>query len=402
MDKKELEKKVDEILERGVLIDFLPTKEEFKEKLLSGEKMRFYIGADPTATALHLGHAQNLIILEDFRKLGHEVIFLIGDFTGMIGDPTDKSSARVRQTHEDVESNFKNWLEQTKNILSFDAEENPVQVKYNSEWLSKLNFEETIDLASNFTVQQMLERDMFEKRIKGNKPIYLHEFLYPLMQGYDSVAMDVDVELCGTDQIFNALAGRTLLRKIKNKEKFVIVANLIQDEKTGELMSKSNGTGVFLDLDSQNLYGAIMAQSDGMIRPLFLGCTRVSLEEIEENVKMENPRDAKMRLAFEIVRIFHGEEKASEAQEDFVSTIQKKGIPDNVEEVEISEGESVLDFMIKSGLAESKSDARRKIEQGGVSVNGKSINASTLILNKKEHDGKIIKVGKRNFRKIVF
>jgi len=167
-------------------------------------------------------------------------------------------------------------------------------------------------------------------------------------------------------------------------------------------MSKSNGTGVFLDLDSQNLYGAIMAQSDGMIRPLFLGCTRVSLEEIEENVKMENPRDAKMRLAFEIVRIFHGEEKASEAQEDFVSTIQKKGIPDNVEEVEISEGESVLDFMIKSGLAESKSDARRKIEQGGVSVNGKSINASTLILNKKEHDGKIIKVGKRNFRKIVF
>jgi len=276
MDKKELEKKVDEILERGVLIDFLPTKEEFKEKLLSGEKMRFYIGADPTATALHLGHAQNLIILEDFRKLGHEVIFLIGDFTGMIGDPTDKSSARVRQTHEDVESNFKNWLEQTKNILSFDAEENPVQVKYNSEWLSKLNFEETIDLASNFTVQQMLERDMFEKRIKGNKPIYLHEFLYPLMQGYDSVAMDVDVELCGTDQIFNALAGRTLLRKIKNKEKFVIVANLIQDEKTGELMSKSNGTGVFLDLDSQNLYGAIMAQSDGMIRPLFLGCTRVS------------------------------------------------------------------------------------------------------------------------------
>ena len=212
---KNLEMQIEGILGRGTIVDILPTKDEFRKKLLSGEKMRFFMGADPTAKALHLGHAQNLMILEDFRKLGHEVIFMIGDFTGMIGDPTDKSSARVLQTREEVENNFKGWIEQVKNILSFDDKENPVQIRYNSEWLAKLNFKEVIDLASNFTVQQMLERDMFEKRITEEKPIHLHEFLYPLMQGYDSVVLDVDVELCGSDQIFNALAGRTLLKKLK-------------------------------------------------------------------------------------------------------------------------------------------------------------------------------------------
>jgi tyrosyl-tRNA synthetase len=253
------EKDIDEILERGVLKDFLPTKEEFKERLMSKKRLRFYIGADPTAKALHLGHAQNLMLLEDFRKLGHEVIFLIGDFTGMIGDPGDKSSARVKQTREEVEENFKGWVEQIKNILSFDDPDNPVLVKYNSEWLGKLDFAQVLELASNFTVQQMLERDMFQKRMEKGTPIYVHEFMYPLMQGYDSVAMEVDVELCGTDQIFNALAGRTLLQKLKGKEKFVIAANLIADENTGQLMSKSNGTGVFLDLSPRDLFGGVMA-----------------------------------------------------------------------------------------------------------------------------------------------
>ena len=182
---KNLEEKVDEILERGILVDFLPTKKEFKEALLSGKRLRFYMGADPTAKALHLGHAQNLMVLEDFRRLGHEVIFLIGDFTGMIGDPSDKSSARIKQTPVQVQENFSLWKEQVRNILDFDAKENPVQIKYNSEWLGKLNFAEVLELASNFTVQQMLERDMFVKRMQEEKPIYLHEFLYPLMQGYD-------------------------------------------------------------------------------------------------------------------------------------------------------------------------------------------------------------------------
>lgn len=408
MNKNELEQKVDEILERGMLAEFLPTKEEFRKKLLSGEKLKFYMGFDATAKSLHLGHAQGLMILEDFRKLGHEVIFLIGDFTGMIGDPSDKTSTRVRQTPEDVAENIRNWKEQVKNIANFEDEKNPFQIKYNSEWLGKLNFGDVLELASNFTVQQMLERDMFDKRMKEGRPIYVHEFMYPLMQGYDSVMMDVDVELCGTDQIFNALAGRTLMQKLKNKDKLVVATKLIADEKTGILMSKSNGTGVFLNLDANNLYGAIMAQSDGMIKPLAIGCTRITLGEIEEMVKMENPRDAKMRLAFEIVKIYHSEEKAKEAQKYFINTFSKKEIPTDVREctpkwVDAYEAEeNVIDFMVSCGLASSKGDARRKIEQGGVSIDGEKISRGELILTKNEFNGKILKVGKINFVKIVF
>lgn len=402
MDKKELDQKIDDILDRGTLAEILPTKEEFRNKLLSGEKLRFYMGFDPTAKSLHLGHAQGLMILEDFRKLGHEVIFLIGDFTGMIGDPGDKASARIKQTRQDVEENFKNWEEQVKNIANFQDDQNPFQIKYNSQWLGKLNFAEVLELASNFTVQQMLERDMFEKRLKEGRPIYVHEFMYPLMQGYDSVALDVDVELCGNDQLFNALAGRTLMQKIKNKNKIVIATKLIADDKTGVLMSKSNGTGIFLDLDANNLFGAIMSQSDGMIKPLFVGCTRVSLDEIDKLMESENPRDAKVKLAFEIVKIYHGEKKAQEAEDYFINTFSKKELPEDIKEMLANEEENIIDFMVKVEFANSKGDARRKIEQGGVSIDGKKISTGELILTKAQFDGKILKVGKKDFIKIIF
>ena len=394
------EKRIDKILDRGILKDFLPTKKEFKEKLMSGEQMKFYMGFDPTAKALHLGHAQNLMVLEDFRKLGHQVIFLIGDFTGMIGDPGDKSSARIKQTPEEVQENFKDWVKQVKNIASFDDKENPFLVKYNSEWLGKLNFAEVLELASNFTVQQILERDMFEKRIEKGTPIYLHEFLYPLMQGYDSVAMDVDVEMCGTDQIFNALAGRTLMQKIKDKEKFVITNHLIADEITGELMSKSNNTGVFLNLSANDLFGAIMAQSDGMIKPLAVGCTKLSLAEIKEMVQMENPRDAKVKLAFKITKIFHGENQAQKAQEYFVNIFSKKEMPDEVVEIKVKEGERLLDVLVRESLAESNADAKRKIKQGGVSINNEKVaDISATIAN--EMNDKVLKVGKKEFRRLA-
>lgn len=466
-------KKIDEILNRGTIAEILPTKKEFREKLLSGERLRFYIGADPTAKALHLGHAQNLMILEDFRKLGHEVIFLIGDFTGMIGDPTDKSAARMRQTREDVENNFKGWLEQIKNILSFENKGNPVKVKYNSEWLSKLNFEQIIDLAGNFTVQQMLERDMFQKRIFGDEkikllleksgilrvthhtyvkcrhcnkafpspiqftnnkafdtssvnnnkvncprcnemtifdkkdliqirpePIYLHEFLYPLMQGYDSVAMDVDAELCGTDQIFNALAGRTLMRKLKNKNKFVIAAKLIADEKTGTLMSKSNGTGVFLNLNSNDLFGAIMSQPDGMIKPLLLGCTRVSVSEINNLMKLENPRDAKARLAREIVAIYHGEDAAKKAEEEFNKIFRDKKKPSEIISYKLqATSYNLINLLVELKMVSSKSEARRIINQGGVRIDDvvqKDFEKEIEVKN-----GMVVQVGKRKFVKIV-
>jgi tyrosyl-tRNA synthetase len=400
MNKTDLITQVDAILDRGVLVEFLPTKDAFREKLLSGERLRFYIGADPTAKALHLGHAQNLMVLEDLRKLGHETIFLIGDFTGMIGDPSDKSSARVKQTRAEIEENFKNWKKQTQAILTYDDPENPVQLKFNSEWLRALNFEDVLELASNFTVQQMLERDMFENRIKDGKPIYIHEFMYPLMQGYDSVAMDVDVELCGTDQIFNALAGRTLMQKMKGKDKFVIATQLIADEKTGMLMSKSNGTGVFLDLAPHDLFGAIMAQPDGMLRPLFLGCTRIERKKIEEYMLLDNPRDAKIILAHELVRIFHGQEAADRSRENFINTFSKKEMPIDVSECSIGEVPQIIAYLVACGAAASKSDARRKIEQGGVSINGERVSDANYILSDSDTD-KIMRVGKKFFVKIT-
>lgn len=400
MNKIDLITHVDAILDRGVLVEFLPTKEELREKLLSGEKLRFYIGADPTAKALHLGHAQNLMVLEDLRKLGHETIFLIGDFTGMIGDPSDKSSARVKQTRTEIEENFKNWKSQTERILSFDDPQNPVQLKFNSEWLGALNFADVLELSSNFTVQQMLERDMFENRIKDGKPIYIHEFMYPLMQGFDSVAMDVDAELCGTDQIFNALAGRTLMQKMKGKDKFVIATQLIADERTGMLMSKSNGTGVFLDLTPSDLFGAIMAQSDGMLRPLFVGCTRIALDTIEQYMRMDNPRDAKIILAHELVRIFHGQEAADRSKEHFINTFSKKEMPTDVSEYSVGETPQIIAYLVACGAADSKSDARRKIEQGGVSIDGEKVSDVNYVLSDGDMD-KVMKIGKKFFVKII-
>src|SRR3989338_2351694 len=194
-------KRIEEIFNRGVVTQIIPSKEELLKRLLSGDRLRIYIGADPTSDSLHLSHAKNYMFLEELRQLGHEVIVLVGDFTAQIGDPTDKESARVQLTEEQVKENVKSWIKQIKPLMDFEAKDNPPQIKYNSEWLSNMKLKDEILLASNLTVQRMLERDMFQKRLKENIPIYLHEFEYPLMQGYDSVAMDVDVELCGTDQI---------------------------------------------------------------------------------------------------------------------------------------------------------------------------------------------------------
>ncbi|EKE16255.1 MAG: hypothetical protein ACD_11C00024G0023 [uncultured bacterium] len=401
MDKKELEQQIDEILNRGTIVDILPSRAEFRDKLLSGEKLRFYIGFDATAPTLHLSHAKNFMLLEKFRKLGNEVIVLFGDFTARIGDPTGESSARKQLSREEVLDNVKKWKELILPLMDFNSKENPPQIKYNNDWLSKLNFEDIINLASNLTVQQLLERDMFEKRIGEGKPIHLHEFLYPLMQGYDSVAMDVDVEVCGTDQIFNALTGRTLLRKLKNKNKFVVAVTLMENPKTGELMSKSKGTGIFLDTGANDKFGQIMSQPDEMIEILFINCTMISLEEIKKIITM-NPRDAKLKLAEEITKIFHGEEAAQKARENFINTFSKKEIPEDVREVKVGEDEiKLVEFLVLAEVAKSKGDARRKIEQGGVSIDGEKMTDADKSLDNSFSE-KIIKVGKKDFIKIVF
>ena len=360
------EEAINELLTRSVK-EIIPSKNELKESLMSGDRLRIYIGTDATGTSLHLGHATNYMILEKFRKLGHEVIFLIGDFTSRIGDPTDKSATRKELTREDVVSNVKTWINQIKPIVDIENKDNPVKILYNHDWLSKLNFEDVIKLASNFTVQQMIERDMFEKRIAEGKPIYLHEFFYPLMQGYDSVEMDVDIEMCGNDQKFNALAGRTLLKKLKNKDKFVFITTLLENPKTKEkMMSKSLGTGVYLDAKPNDMFGGVMAQPDENMSQLFVDTTKLSLEEIDEILKSENPKENKMRLAFEITKIYHGESEALKAKENWENTFSKKEIPEDIQEIKVDFGSKLMDALVKNNLLPSNSEFNRRISGGAI------------------------------------
>ena len=397
---------IDELLTRSVE-EIIPSKEALREILLSGKKLTIYIGSDPTGISLHLGHATNYMILEEFRRLGHKVIFLVGDFTARIGDPTDKNVARKQLTRAEVKKNIKTWLKQVAPIISLKDRKNPVIVKYNHDWLSKLNFEDIVNLSSNFTVQHMLKRDMFERRLEEQKPIYLHEFFYPLMQGYDSVVMNVDMELCGNDQKFNALCGRTLQRKLNNKEKFVFITTLLVNPITGEkMMSKSVGTGVFLDASPIDMFGSVMAQADESMIQLFTDCTYVSLKEINE-MKLGlssgeiNPRDIKMRLAKEIVAIYHGWKEAERSAHQFDSVFKHKELPSDIKEVTVSfSSVDITDILITANFASSKSESRRLVEHGGVKINGKKITDSKkeIIIPK---EGVIIQAGKRKFVKIV-
>lgn len=392
--------KIDEILNRGTIVEILPEKEEFRKKLLSGKKLRFYIGFDATSPTLHLSHAKNIMLMEKFRQLGHEVIILFGDFTARIGDPSGETTARKQLSRKEVVENVKKWKQLIKPLMDFNTFINPPKIKYNNDWLAKLTMEEIINLSSNFTVQQMLVRDMFQKRIKEEKPIHLHEFLYPLMQGYDSVVMDVDVEVCGTDQIFNALAGRDLMKKLKNKDKSVVAVTLMENPKTGELMSKSKGTGVFLDALPKDMFGQIMAQSDEMIEILFINNTFLSLEEIK-NIIIGDPRDAKAKLAFEIVKIFYGEKEAKKAQDLFNKIFRDKEIPDEIPVFKTNKEKYMpLDLLFDSKMASSKNEAKRLIEGGAVEI----INQGKITDWKKEinlKNGIIIKVGNRKFIKIL-
>ncbi len=358
--------RVEELLSRSVK-EIIPSQDSLREVLLTDKKLRIYIGTDATGTSLHLGHATNYMILERFRRLGHEVIFLVGDFTSRIGDPTDKSdSARKQLTREEVVANTKTWMEQIAPVIDIKNSENPVKVMYNHDWLSKLSFEDVINLSSNFTVQQMIERDMFQERLKKGEPLYLQEFLYPLMQGYDSVAMDVDMEMCGNDQKFNALAGRTLLRKLKGKEKFVFITTLLENPKTKEkMMSKSKGTGVFLDWSAENMFGGIMAQPDENMKQLFVDCTWLSFPEIDE-ILTEHPKAAKMRLAFEIVKIYRGEVAAQAAKESFEQTFSKGGIPEDVASVSVPADKPLVDILLEEGLVASKTEFTRLMKDGAI------------------------------------
>lgn len=401
------EKMIDDILSRSVA-EILPGREDLKKLMLSGKKLRIYIGTDPTGTSLHLGHATNYITLEKFRRLGHKVIFLIGDFTARIGDPSGEKSTRKQLTREDVIKNNKTWLKQIEPLIALNDKNNPVEIRYNDDWYANFSFEDVINLAGNFTVQQMLERDMFQNRLKEEKPIYVHEIFYPMMQGYDSVMLDVDIELCGRDQTFNALMGRILQKKYNNKEKFVITTTLLENPVTHEkMMSKSRGTGIYLDEDAKSMFGKIMAQPDENIFQLFVDCTYLDMQEINQiNSDIQegvlNPRDAKLRLAYEIAKIYHGSQKADEAKDDFINVFSNKELPKDMPELVIESNleYDLLDLLKDSKLISSKSDGRRLLEQGGVSVDGKKIDSSKLLV-KENGIEMVIKIGKRKWIRIL-
>jgi tyrosyl-tRNA synthetase len=352
------EKKIDDALNRGVE-NVYPSKEEVKKVFLSGKMLSIYNGIDPTGPSLHIGHGATLLKLRELQDLGHKVILLIGDFTGRIGDPTDKTATRKQLSVKEIKENLKQYTKQAGRILDMKK----VQVKFNSKWLSKLSFEEGMEIASEFTLQQMIERDMFEKRMKEGQPIYLHEFFYPLMQGYDSVAMNVDMEIGGNDQTFNMLVGRTMMKN-RGKEKYVLTTKLLVDP-TGKKMGKSEGNMVTLADAPDNMFGKIMSWPDSLINLAFEICTRVSVSEIEK-IKQINPRDAKMRLAHEIVKIYHGEKKAKEAQENFINTFSKKEIPEEMEEIEIKGSGNLGVILVLKKIVASMSEWRRLVDGGAV------------------------------------
>lgn len=395
-------KKIEEILTRNIS-NIIPSKELLKRALESGKRLRIYIGIDPTGSRLHIGHATNFILLEKLRKLGHEIIILFGDFTALIGDPTGKHGVRVRMTSAEVKENIKTWKKQLNKVVSLNDKKNPAKILKNSSWLSKLKFEDIIDLASNFTVGQIIERDMFQKRIKDKKPIFLHEFFYPIMQGYDSVMMDVDVEIGGNDQLFNMGIGRTLQKRINNKEKFILATTLLENPKTGrKLMSKSEGTFIALDDSPNEMYGKAMALPDEVIIPVFYGGTLLSSEEIavfEKSLREKiNPRDVKMKLAYELVKIYHNETSAKKAQKDFVNVFQKKGNPDQIDVVYAKKGDTFGDILLGARKINSKSVFRRLLKQGAVS----NLQSKEKIVgvNPQFEENIVLKIGKKDFIEI--
>jgi tyrosyl-tRNA synthetase len=441
-----------------------PNQKAFAKALGSGKRLTAYLGIDPTGPSLHLGHAIAMRKLRELQNMGHRIILLIGDFTAMIGDPTDKAATRKKLTREEVLENCKGYREQANKILDMDGSKtgNPVELKYNNEWLSAMSFADVIELASNFTVQQMLERDMFRRRMSwrsvcpecknenyvtpdtvsvvpdgstgpmvististlnwrckncetdyttegGNelhspRPVYIHEFMYPLMQAYDSVAMDVDIEIGGNDQTFNMLAGRDLMKSMKGKEKFVLTCKLLTDP-TGKKMGKSEGNMITLEDSPEDMFGKVMSWTDGMIEPGFELCTDIDDKEIKSMVKKmalgENPMEYKRLLARTIVGAWHDQESAVKAEDHFNNLFKKHSVPDEMPELKTKAAKkNIIDLLVDSGLATSKTDARRQISQGAVRVSGDVVKDETteIAITSK---GIILQKGKRSFVKII-
>ena len=393
--------KIEEFLTRGVE-KIYPSIDALRKKLVSGERLKIYQGFDPTGPYLHVGHAIGIRALRILQELGHEVIFLVGDYTAKVGDP-DKDSTREILTDKKIKENMEGWKKQAAQLIDFSGN-NPVKFEHNYRWLSKLKLEDLIKLMSHMTVPQMLARDLFKRRMKENKDIYLQEFIYPLMQGYDSVAMDIDIEIGGADQTFNMLVGRDLCKSYLNKEKFVRT-NKMMDAPDGITMSKTKGNGINLGDTAEEMYGKAMSYPDSAILNGLELLTNIPMDIIKsvgESLKNgENPMSYKKTMAFEIVKTIKGKEEAQKAQEHFEKTVQNKETPGEVKSQKSKvKSMNIIDLLVEFDLTSSESEARRLVKQGGIKVDGDIVKSAEAEI-KITKEGVLVQRGKRQFIKVV-
>ena len=388
-----------ELITRGA--EEILVEEELKKKLDSGKKLNIKAGFDPTAPDLHLGHTVLINKLRQFQTLGHNIIFLIGDYTGMIGDPSGKSATRPPLSAEEIKENSKTYEKQIFKIL----DPNLTTVAFNSSWMNKMNAADLIRLASQHTVARMLERDDFDKRYKSNQAISIHEFLYPLIQGYDSVALDADVELGGTDQKFNLLVGRQLQELHGKSPQVVITMPILEGLDGSQKMSKSLGNYIGVDEPAKEMFGKIMSISDNLMWRYFELLSFKNLEEIEQYKKQvetgTNPRDIKFELAQEIITRFHDLKSAQDAKNDFVKRFSDNAIPDVIDDIEIkvsNKGIVFANLLKETQLVSSTSDAHRMIKQAAVKIDGKRVDDGKQILE--AGFSAVIQVGKRKFIRV--
>ncbi len=385
---KQAPKKIEEALTRGVE-KILPSKEGLM-RLMKKKKIRLYLGVDPTSPQLHLGHSIPLIKLRQFQDLGHEVILLFGTFTAQIGDPSGRDEARKPLSLKEIKINMATYKKQASKILDFSK----VKIKYNADWLAKFDYEKVLEVSSHITVSRLLERDMFQRRLQQGKEVWHHELHYPLMQGYDSVAMDVDLEVGGNDQLFNMMIGRKLQGIYNKKEKFVLTTSMLIGL-DGRKMSKTYGNSVNLDDLPNDMYGKIMSLRDELIGDYFELCTDLVLPRAGR----PNPRDLKAKLGREIVTIYHGMDAAQQAEKEFNRIFKEKGLPSVLPKVSVRTKEmNILELLVKTKMACSKTKAKRLILQKGVKIDGQV--EQDWQKNVKIKKGMVIQKGKRKFVEI--
>ncbi len=394
--------KIEELLTRGVDTIY-PTREELEKVLQSGKKLKLYQGFDPTGTQLHIGHMVGFRKLRQWQDLGHQVIFLIGDGTGQAGDPSGKTKARDKFfTREELRANAVDYVKQASKIVRFEGE-NPVEILFNGDWLNELKLVDILNIMDHVSFQQIIERDLFQERMKNGEEIKFREFFYPLLQGYDSVAMEVDLELGGSDQMFNMLVGRKLVKEILHKDKFVMTTPLLSDS-TGKKIGKTEGNAIALTDRPEDLFGKMMTLPDDVIVKGMEYLTDIPMDEVRQIAKDmesgENPVKFKKQLAFEVVKQLNSPEDAEKAQAHFVDLIQNRNTT-NIEipvfSGEVKIGEALTSVLVKVGLAESMSDARRTIEQGGITLNSEHIKDASFTFS----DGSYI-IGRANRKFVKF